>query len=87
MLAPLRDAFERDNRDPDIIQVLIAGATKDPDGLRNLESEGVGHACLTIRSEDRDEIPRRLDDYTGFLEQFRGTRKRASGMNHCGDSC
>ncbi|MFP6816362.1 MAG: LLM class F420-dependent oxidoreductase [Pseudomonadales bacterium] len=73
MLAPLRAAFERHDRDPDEIQVVIAGATTDPDGLRNLEREGVGHACLTIWSEERDEILRTLDEYSLVLQQFRGT--------------
>ena len=70
---PLRAAFERHDRDPDEIQVVIAGATTDPDGLRNLEREGVGHACLTIWSEERDEILRTLDEYSLVLQQFRGT--------------
>ena len=72
-LAPLREAFERHGRDPESIQVVITGATTDPDGLRNLAREGVDHACLTVWSEDRDEILRTLDDYAKVLQAFRGT--------------
>ena len=72
-LAALREAFERHDRDPDSIQVVIAGATTDPDGLRNLESEGVGRAFLNIWSEDRDAILNTMDEYTVVLDQFRGS--------------
>ena len=72
-VAPLRDAFERQGRDPDSIQLVMAGATTDPDGLRRLESEGVGRASLTIWSEDRDTILETLDEYAVVLQQFRGS--------------
>jgi probable F420-dependent oxidoreductase len=71
-IAPLREAFERQGRDPDSIQVVIAGATTDPDGLRSLQAEGVGRAFLNVWSEDRDEILKTLDSYARVLERFHG---------------
>jgi probable F420-dependent oxidoreductase len=71
-IAPLREAFERHGRDPASIEVVIAGATTDPDGLSNLEREGVQRALLTIWSEDRDEILRQLDAYATIARAVRG---------------
>jgi probable F420-dependent oxidoreductase len=71
-IAPLREAFERQGRDPASIQVVIAGATTDPHGLLNLEREGVQRALLTIWSEDRDEILRTLDEYAAVASAVRG---------------
>jgi alkanesulfonate monooxygenase SsuD/methylene tetrahydromethanopterin reductase-like flavin-dependent oxidoreductase (luciferase family) len=72
-LEPIRQAFERHGRDPDELQVVIAGATTDPEGLRSLEQEGVGRAFLNIWSEDRDGILATLDEYAGVLRRFRGS--------------
>jgi alkanesulfonate monooxygenase SsuD/methylene tetrahydromethanopterin reductase-like flavin-dependent oxidoreductase (luciferase family) len=71
-IAPLREAFVRHGRDPGGIEVVIAGATTDPRGLANLESEGVQRALLTVWSEDRDQILRTLDDYAVTVRQVRG---------------
>jgi probable F420-dependent oxidoreductase len=72
-IAPLRQAFERHGRDPAGIQVVIAGATTDPDGLRNLAREGVQRALLTIWSEDRDEILRKLDEFAAIARHARAS--------------
>ena len=67
-LADLRQRFEAAGRDPDELQIVIAGATTDPQGLENLGREGVQRALLTIWSEDRDEILGLLDTYAKVAE-------------------
>ena len=69
-LEPLRTAFEKYDRDPDSIRVIIAGATTDPSGLANLREEGVEQALLTVWSEDSDEIYRTLDEYAAIKQQL-----------------
>ena len=63
-LAPIQEAFEKYGRDPADIQVVIAGATTDPEGLANLREEGVQHALLTVWSEDQTEIMQKLDEFS-----------------------
>ena len=63
----LKKAFEKAGRDPASIEVVIAGATTDPDSIINLGKEGVGRILLTIWSEDRDEILTRLDEFEYVL--------------------
>lgn len=71
-IAPLRAAFERHGRDPASIQVVIAGATTDPAGLLDLEREGVQRALLTVWSEGRDEVLRKLDELATIVRAVRG---------------
>jgi len=52
----------------DRLQIVIAGATTDLQGLENLGREGVQRALLTIWSEDRDEILGLLDTYAKVAE-------------------
>lgn len=73
-LAPVQHAFEAAGRDPDEIEIVIAGATTDPDGLINLGREGVQRALLTVWSEDPDEILRTLDSYAKVLQAVQGKR-------------
>ena len=42
-----------------------------PEKLAGLAREGVEHACLTIWSEDGDEILRKLDEFQQIAEQAR----------------
>ena len=69
-LAPIREAFQKYDRNPDDIHVVVCGATTDPAGLENLRAEGVRHALLTIWSEDRDEILRSLDEFASIRSQL-----------------
>lgn len=69
-LGPLRRAFEDRGRDPDSIEIVLAGATTDPGGLASLGAEGVQRALLTIWSEDRDEVLRTLDEYARVKDQL-----------------
>lgn len=73
-IEPVRQAFEDAGRDPASLQIVICGATTDPDGLLNLGREGVQRALLTVWSEDRDEILRNLDSYATVLRQVAGER-------------
>jgi len=70
-LQPLRAAFAEAGRDPESIRVFIMGAAEDPEKLANLHHEGVEHACLTIWSEDPDEILRKLDEFQLLAEAAR----------------
>ena len=63
LLQPIQAAFEKYDRDPASIRVVIAGATTDPAGLENLRNEGVEQALLTVWSEDNDEVMRTLDSF------------------------
>ena len=69
-LKPVQEAFEKYDRDPADLKIVIAGATTDPAGLENLKSEGVDYALLTIWTEDRDEIFRTLDEYADLKRQL-----------------
>jgi len=71
-IAPLREAFERHGRDSGSIEVVVAGATTEPDGLLNLEREGVQRVLLTIWSEERDEILRKLDEFAAIRRAVLG---------------
>lgn len=73
-IEPLRRRFEACGRDPDSIRVAVMGATTDPAGLEQLGREGVERAVLTIRSEDRDEILRTLDEYAAVAAAVTGAR-------------
>ena len=73
-LARLKAGFEAAGRDPESIEVIIAGCTTDPDGLTNLGREGVGRALLTIWQEDRDEILRTLDEFALIKDAVCGSR-------------
>jgi probable F420-dependent oxidoreductase len=70
-LQPLREAYAEAGRDPDSIRVFIMGAAEDPAKLANLHREGVEHACLTIWSEDADEIRHKLDEFQALIERAR----------------
>lgn len=70
-LQPLREAYAEAGRDPERIRVFIMGAAEDPAKLANLHREGVEHACLTIWSEDVDEIRRKLDEFQAVAEHAR----------------
>lgn len=71
---PVKAAFERYERDPELLKIVIAGATTDPAGLENLREERVDTALLTVWSEDRDEILKTLDTYAGIADQVNGRR-------------
>jgi probable F420-dependent oxidoreductase len=70
-IEPLRAAFERHGRNPDSIRVFIMGGPADPAQLANLAAEGVEHVCLTVWSEDPDEILRKLDEFQTIAAQTR----------------
>lgn len=70
--APLKERFAAAGRDPDSLKIVVCGATTDPDGLAALAEEGVDTAAMTIWSEDRDEILRKLDEYAGIRDAARG---------------
>lgn len=73
-LATLHARFEAAGRDPESLEVIIAGCTTDPDGLINLGREGVGRALLTIWQEDRDDILRNLDEFALIKDAVYGSR-------------
>ncbi len=60
-IEPLQEAFERHGRDPASIRVFVMGASEIPEDLAQLQAEGVEQVCLTIWSEDSDEVLARLD--------------------------
>lgn len=70
-IEPLRDACMRHGRDPNDLRIYIMGASEEPEDLANLHREGVEHACLTIWSEDSNEILRRLDQFAQVAAQAR----------------
>ncbi|MCC5874406.1 MAG: LLM class F420-dependent oxidoreductase [Gammaproteobacteria bacterium] len=70
--APLKEKFAAAGRDPDSLKIVICGATTDPDGLAALAEEGVDTAAMTIWSEDRDEILRKLDEFATIRDAARG---------------
>lgn len=70
-IEPLQEAFARHGRDPASIRVFIMGAAEDPQKLASLQQEGVEHACLTIWSEDTDEILRKLDEFAACAAKAR----------------
>ena len=61
----------RQGRDPNDLRIYIMGASEEPEDLANLHREGVEHACLTIWSEDSNEILRRLDQFAQVAAQAR----------------
>ncbi|MBT4161158.1 MAG: TIGR03619 family F420-dependent LLM class oxidoreductase [Gammaproteobacteria bacterium] len=71
-LEPIKREFEAVGRDPSSLEVVVAGATTDPDGLINLGREGVQRALLTVWSEDRDETLRLLDQYAEVKRRAEG---------------
>ena len=71
-IEPLQEAFVKHGRDPASIRVFIMGAPEDPAQLASLAGEGVEHACLTIWSENGDEIMRKLDEFQRIAAQARG---------------
>jgi probable F420-dependent oxidoreductase len=71
-LEPLQREFEKAGRDPAGIEIVVCGATSDPDGLVNLGREGVQRALLTVWSEDRDVILRRLDEFAEIKRRAEG---------------
>ncbi len=70
-IEPIEEAFKKYGRDPASIQVAVCGASEKPEDLANLASEGVEHACLTIWSEEADEILRELDRMAEIAEKAR----------------
>jgi len=68
---PVRAAFEKYGRDPNSLRIFIMGAPQDAGQLANLAGEGVEHVCLTIWSEDGDEILRQLDSLQRLAEETR----------------
>ncbi len=73
-LAPLKARFDTAGRDPDTLEVVIAGCTTDPEGIINLGREGVGRTLLTIWEEDRDAILRSLDALVSIKDAVYGSR-------------
>lgn len=70
-IEPLQQAFEKHGRNPASVRVFIMGAPEDAEKLASLAREGVEHACLTIWSEDHDEILHKLDTFQQLAEQAR----------------
>ncbi len=70
----IQKEFEAAGRDPASVQVAVAGATTEPDGLLNLGREGVQRALLTVWTEDRDEILAMLDRYAIVKSEVEGQR-------------
>jgi len=70
-IEPLQEAFVKHGRDPQSLRVFIMGAPEDAEKLAGLAREGVEHACLTIWSENSNEIMRKLDEFQQLAEQAR----------------
>ncbi len=66
-LALLREACEREGRDPSTVEVTVMGATESPAGLDTLFDEGVHRAVLTLWDDDPDAVMRRLDDWAPLV--------------------
>ena len=60
-IEPIREAFARHGRDPQQLRVIVCGASEEPRHLAQLMHEGVEQACLTIWSEQPDEIRRDIE--------------------------
>ena len=51
--------------------LLCAGRTGQLLNMASLANEGVEHVCLTVWSEDGDQILRKLDEFQTIAEQTR----------------
>jgi len=70
-IEPLREAFEKHNRDPASLRIAITGASENSDDLASLQREGVEHAALSIFTEDTDELWQRLDEIAVVADKAR----------------